>query len=90
MELYIDSTDRERNKQAFDRLKEQKEGLESELKTTLEWKRLENRRASGISVLRPGSIDDNQETLEEISRWMIDRLLAFRRVFGPRLPELVE
>ena len=90
VELYIDSTDRERNKQAFDRLKEQKEGLESELKTTLEWKRLENRRASGISVLRPGSIDDNQETLEEISRWMIDRLLAFRRVFGPRLPELVE
>ena len=90
VELYIDSTDRERNKQAFDRLKEQKEGLESELKTTLEWRRLENRRASGISVLRPGSIDDNQETLEEISRWMIDRLLAFRRVFGPRLPELVE
>ena len=90
VELYIDSTDRERNKQAFDRLKEQREEFESELETTLEWERLENRRASRISVLRPGSIDDNQETLEEISRWMIDRLLAFRRVFGPRLPELVE
>ena len=90
VELYIDSTDRERNKGAFDRLEQQKEVFESELKTGLEWERLENRRASRISILRPGSIDDNQETLEEIRQWMVDRLLAFRRVFGPRLPELVE
>ena len=90
VELYIDSTDRERNKQAFDRLEQQKEVFESDLDTTLEWERLENRRASRISILRPGSIDDNQETQEEIRQWMIDRLLAFRRVFGPRLPELVE
>lgn len=90
VELYIDSTEGERNKRAFDRLEQQKERFESELEATLEWERLENRRASRISVLRSGSIDDNQERLEEIRQWMIDRLLAFRRVFGPRLPELVE
>ena len=72
---------------AFDKLEQQKTVLESELKP-LEWERLENRRASRISTLRPGSIDDNQETLEEVSQWMIDRLLAFKRVFGPRLAEL--
>ena len=87
VELYIDSTDRERNKLAFDKLEQQKTVLESELKP-LEWERLENRRASRISTLRPGSIDDNQETLEEVNQWMIDRLLAFKRVFGPRLAEL--
>ena len=90
VQLYINSTDRGWNKGAFDRLEQQKEAFESELATGLEWERMENRRASRISILRPGSIDDNQETLEEIRRWMIDRLLAFRRVFGPRLPELVE
>ena len=90
VELYIDSTEGERNKRAFDRLEQQKERLESELEATLEWERLEHRRASRISIRRPGSIDDDQETLEEIRQWMIDRLLAFRRVFGPRLPELVE
>ena len=90
VELYIDSGERERNKRAFDRLEQQKELLESELEATLEWERLENRRASRISIRRPGSIDDSQETLEEIRRWIVDRLLAFKQVFGPRLPELVE
>ncbi len=90
VELYIDSTDRERNKRAFDRLEQEKELFESELGAPLEWQRLESRRASRISIRRPGSIDDNQETLEEIRQWIIDRLLAFKRVFGPRLPELVE
>ena len=90
VELYIDSGEEEPNKRAFDRLEQEKELLESELEATLEWERLENRRASRISIRRPGSIDDSQETLEEIRRWMIDRLLAFRRVFGPRLPALVE
>lgn len=87
VELYIDSTDREWNKAAFDELEQQKAVLESELEP-LEWERLENRRASRISILRPGSIDDNQETLEEVSHWMIDRLLAFKRVFGPKLAKL--
>ena len=87
MELYINSTDREWNKAAFDELEQQKAVLESELEP-LEWERLENRRASRISILRPGSIDDNQETLEEVNHWMIDHLLAFKRVFGPKLAKL--
>ena len=90
VELYIDSGEEEPNKRAFDRLEQEKERLESELEATLEWERLEHRRASRISIRRPGSIDDSQETLEEVNQWMIDKLLAFRRVFGPRLPELVE
>ena len=90
VELYIDSTDGDWNKRAFERLEQRKELFESELEATLDWGRLENRRASRISIRRPGSIDDNQETLDEIRQWMVDRLLAFRRVFGPRLPELVE
>ena len=87
VDLYIDTTDRERNKLAFDKLEQQKAVSESELEL-LEWERLDNRRASRISLLRPGSIDDNEETLEKVSQWMIDRLLAFKRVFGPRLAEL--
>ena len=48
VELYIDSTDRERNKLAFDKLEQQKTVLESELKP-LEWERLENRRGEPYS-----------------------------------------
>lgn len=61
--------------------------LESEL-GALTWDRSDNRRATRISILRPGSIDDDQETLEEVRRWMLDSLLAFKRVFGPRLAAL--
>ena len=90
VELYISSPDKELNKRAFDRLQQQKVPLESELNATLEWQRLDKGKASRVSVRRPGSIDDNQETLEEIRRWMVDQLLAFKGAFGPRLPRLME
>ena len=32
----------------------------------------------------------DEETLEEIQDWMVDRLLKFKEVFGPRLAELVD
>ena len=85
--LSIDSPDRERTRLAFEKLEQQKAVLESEL-GALTWDRSNNRRATRISTLRPGSIDDDQETLEEVRRWMLDSLLAFKRVFGPRLAAL--
>ena len=88
IEVYVDNTDRDWNKTLFDQLMEQKESIESELSESLEWERLDHRRASRIAILRQGSIDDDQETLGEIANWMIDKLLAFKRVFGPKLDEL--
>ncbi len=88
VELYIDTGERERNKQAYDWLEDQKTSVESELKVSLEWERLDSRRASSISVRRLGTIDDDPETLKALNDWMIEGLLDFRRVFGPRLAEL--
>ena len=87
VEFYIDPGEQERNKRTFDQLEELKESIESELGEGLLWERLDNRRASRISVRRPGSIDDDPETLDEIRDWMVEKLLAFKRVFGPRLAE---
>ena len=89
VEVYVDNTDKDWNKMLFDQLMEQKESIESELSESLEWARLDHRRASRIAILRQGSIDDDQETLDEIANWMIGKLLAFKRVFGPKLDELV-
>lgn len=89
VELYIDSGEQEQNKQIFDRFEAQKAMFESELEEPLEWELLDNRRANRISIRRLGSIDDSPDTLEEIQEWMIEKLLNFRRVFGPRLAELV-
>ena len=88
--LYIDNGDKDWNELLFDRLMERKGTIEADLGESLDWRRLESYRACRILTERQGSIYDDEETLQEIREWMIDRLLAFRRVFGPRLAELVE
>ena len=87
VEVYIDR-DKDWNEQLFDKLFASKEDIESELGEELFWERLDNRKACRISAVRQGSIDDGPDTLAEIRDWMIERLLAFKRVFGPRLAEL--
>ena len=88
VEVDIDSNNRAWNKEVFDKLKEQEESIESELGESLEWDRLDEKKPSCVSVVRDGSINDNEETLEEIRSWMVEKLLDFKRVFGPRLDEL--
>ena len=88
VEVYIDNTDRDWNKTLFDRLNERRESIEGEFGTELVWSRLEERLASRIAILREGSIDDDDRVLDGVRAWMIERLLAFKRVFGPVLDEL--
>ena len=66
-----------------------KNQIESELYLELDWQRLENRRACRIIVVRPGSIEDDADTLAEIQDWMVKNLLNFKKVFSPKLAELV-
>ena len=91
VEVYIGRNDTDWNKQLFDRLESRKESLESELRGIWEWQRLDNRKACRISVIsRDVNIDDDDESLDELREWMVDKLLALKRVFGPHLAELVE
>ena len=70
------------DKRKLHHLFNQKESLELALGEPLNWD-------NNIASYRDGSIDDDPETLEEIQDWMVDRLLAFKRVFTPHLQELV-
>lgn len=88
--VYIDRSNAGWNKHLFDRLKEKSAALESELKEPLEWNYEDWRRSCAIQVTRPGSIDDDEGTLDEVHQWMAERLLKFKEVFGPRLAELVD
>lgn len=76
---------KEWNEQLFDKLRERKGDIESKL-GPLSWDRMPGHMACRIAVYRPGTIDDDPE---EIRDWVIERLLAFRRVFGPELDRLV-
>ncbi len=89
IELYISSPDRDWNKALFDRLRECKDDIQSELGEPLKWERNDSSNLSRIAVVRLGSIDDDEETLRGIREWMVERLLKFKQVFGPRLDGLV-
>jgi hypothetical protein len=87
-EAYIDYGDANWNKMVFDGLYEQREAIEIALGESLEWERLDARRASRVAIYRQGSIGDPPQTLEEIKAWSIDQLLRFRKVLSPRASQL--
>jgi hypothetical protein len=84
-ELYIDREDGPKNKALFDSLLGERQNIEQAFGQSLEWERLDDRRASRIATYRPGSIDQDSEQLEQIRNWAIEQLLKFKEVFGHRL-----
>ncbi len=90
VELYIDVGDAVKNKAIFDALKSDEIALQAEVVESLVWERLDNRRASRISVVRDNtSIAYATAHDEEIREWLIQRLLKFKAVFGPRLKSAI-
>jgi len=88
--LWINSGERDQNETLFDALSKHREAIESELQESIEWNRMEGSKACRIEVTRPGAITDSPEILKEIQDWMIERLLKFKQVFGPRLKNVVD
>lgn len=82
VELYIDVQDGEKNKAIFDKLHEQKDLIQKEYGSTLEWERLDDKRASRIAIYRDGSIESSEEVLSEIKQWHIENLLKFKKTFA--------
>jgi hypothetical protein len=83
VELYIDVGDATVNKTLFGWLHNQKEAIEKQCGFSLQWERLDDRRACRIFVSRPGSIDGNANNLADIRKWQIEKLLIFKKVFAP-------
>lgn len=84
-EIYIDLGDAAANEKAFDMLEAEKPKIESDFGEPLRWERLENRRACRIACYTEGSIEDSADRHEEYRQWAVDRLLRFKKVFGPKL-----
>jgi hypothetical protein len=89
-ELYIDHGSADENKSLFDALNSSREIIERDFGEPLQWERMEDRRASRVAAYRPGSIESDTQSLLEIRNWGIDRLLRFKKVFGPRLLSLIK
>lgn len=90
VEAYIDREDDVWNKWMFEALHQQREELEAEFGEPLDWEPLNDKRASRIAVYRSGTIDDLPPELEEVADWVVDHLLRFKKVVGPRALELIK
>ena len=87
VEFYIGS-DKVYNKTLFDYLYSQREAIEKRFGATLNWQKLDDRKASRIAVFQiDGSIDDDDEALELVQDWMAEHLAKLDRALGPTLDE---
>ncbi|WP_227355754.1 DUF4268 domain-containing protein [Haladaptatus salinisoli] len=87
VELYIDTSDKERNEAIYSKLKADQDVIESELGNVV-WEQLPDKQACRIKVTQ--SIEDNIEELsamqkESLIEWAVQQMNAFRAVFEPRL-----
>lgn len=88
VELYIDTGDKNRNKEAFDIFMKEKNELEKELGTTLSWERLDEKRACRIAAYREGRIEDDATSLDALRVWATDMMIKFNQIFSPRIAKL--
>jgi len=89
VELYIGLSQAEANKKIFDLLYSEKDEIEKDFGNKLEWERLDDRQSSRIALYRNGSIDDDEQTLNEIKEWSISNVLKFKKVFSNRIKKVL-
>ncbi len=76
------------NKSIFDTLRAKRELIEQKI-GPLDWERLDQRRASRISLVRQNtSIDTAASHADEMRSWLVQALLKMKSALGPLLDSL--
>ena len=90
IELYIDTGDAETTKKAFDLLIEDEGSIKEEFELTVDWDRLDEKRACRLSVYYPQSIsiDDSTEVLSDLRKWAVQTGIRFRGAMRDRIRRL--
>jgi Domain of unknown function (DUF4268) len=85
IELYLDSGDKDQNKQRFEQLLARKNNMEQVVGEPMEWERMDNRQACRIAVYSKAQIltDAESPTLLE---WAAKKATSFYKAFEPEFP----
>lgn len=83
-EVYMSRSNTEENKFIFDRLHARREDVEREM-PTIQWERLDNKKASRIKMEKTGVSLYNREDWEEMINFMVINMQEIERVFRPLL-----
>jgi hypothetical protein len=91
-ECYIDCGDKERNKALFDKLCLRKSTIQAALEDvsgSLEWERIDDKRASRIALYHKGAITDSAEELARLREWAVDAMVTFQKVIDHQVKEIL-
>jgi CBS domain-containing protein len=92
VEFYIDAYNQEKNKRLFDLLYLRKEEIQAELRGiqgSLEWERIDGKRASRVALYHPGAITDPPEELAQLHSWAIEAVIRFHKVIDQQASEIL-
>lgn len=73
------------NKVIFDALYAQKPEIEAEIGSTLDWQRLDAKKATRIALFKTGEDPGNPEEWLQQHAWMLEQMTKFKKAFAPRL-----
>jgi hypothetical protein len=88
VKLHIDTGKKEKNKQIYNTLFARKESIEQQFGEELTWEEFPDNQKSSISIYKTGTICDDAKSLEDIHKWMIERLLKMKKTFNDLLPKV--
>ena len=92
IEFYIDSYDKEKNKRLFDMLYLRKDEIQAELRDipgSLEWERIDDKRASRIALYHEGAITNAPEELAQLRTWAVDAMVRFQKVIDQHVSHVL-
>lgn len=89
-EAYIDTKDEVTTKKVYDHLHDKKQHIEEAVGHELEWDRIDDKRASRVSLYFPDAlrVTDSEERWPELRVWLIQAMGKMRSAFDPILQEL--
>ena len=88
VQLYIDTGDKDQNKQIYDRIYSKKRTVESKFGSPLLWERLDERRASRIRFfINKGGLKEEGVKWGPIQEMMIDSMDRFSRALNPHIKD---
>ncbi len=91
-ECYIDTGNKERNKQIFDTLYLRRNEIQSELEDVrglLEWERIDEKRGSRIALYHEGEITDKPEQLKQLQMWAVNAMNRFQKVMDAAVRQVL-
>jgi hypothetical protein len=89
VELYIDKGNQTQNKEIFDGLAATKGEIEQNFGESLEWERMDEKRACRIKKDLPlGGYRDDEQNWPKVHEAMVDAMIRFHKALSPHIKYL--